>query len=795
MWGYSSCDSTFTTCTAPSSPGPEITVPAGDSSLIVHLQNTLPENTSIMIPGQTKPMVPQLVGGRVHAFDAEAAVGGGTQNYTWIDLRPGTYMYQSGSHVQLQVQMGLYGSMTHDAASGQAYAGVAYDQAKTVVFSEIDPLLHGSGGGLVTSPILATSFESPIVASGSEATTADNWTVTGRAGVFYPAGASILVPTNGSQVGWSYAQGQLSQVTGEPLTADTTYQLDVDVGDRTDTPFAGYTVGLYANNGLLAQDSALTPNAGFLKSTITFTAPAGHSALGQPLEIRLASTQPALPVTTPITVNNPSFEAPNVANGAEGNTATGWVVTVGAGVFDPASNAILQPTLGSQAGWGSGVGRLSQVTGETVAANATYALEVDVGDRSDVDFAGYTVGLYANGTPLQADTNSLSPNSGFLKSTISFTVPTGHPAVGQRLEVRLAGTDVSPPVPVQIAVLNASFESPDCVLNGTNTTACSATTGGRAANNATSWSQGGGENASRAGVFDPADTALSPPDSDQAGWSYNQRQLRQQLPTTENLKPSTTYTLSVKVGKRTGTPFAGYSVGLYDGDVPLARDINTLTILDGTFTTSTVSFTTPANQPSGRRLQIRLASTIVGTTNTTNRTYFDDVRLERVSTVQRRSYFDNIILRKTMEDTARTVFDQVTLVKTTTTPGTTGKAANATVDGYLPRYFLINGSGTPTDLVTATAGQRVLLRLVNAGLQNRAPQLVGGYFEIVGEDGHRTPVSHQQYNTLLPAGKSLDVIFEVPADAAPGTVYTLYDRRLGLSNGSGQLGHIVVSGP
>jgi FtsP/CotA-like multicopper oxidase with cupredoxin domain len=118
------------------------------------------------------------------------------------------------------------------------------------------------------------------------------------------------------------------------------------------------------------------------------------------------------------------------------------------------------------------------------------------------------------------------------------------------------------------------------------------------------------------------------------------------------------------------------------------------------------------------------------------------------------------------------------------------KAANLTVDGYVPRYFMINGDGSPTDdLVTVQTGKRLLLRLVNAGLQNRAPQLVGGTFEIVAEDGHATPVSHQQYNTLLPAGKALDLLFVAPA---PGT-YTLYDRRLGLSNGSGQLGHIVVT--
>ncbi len=148
MWGYSSCNADFSACGAPSSPGPEISVPAGESTLTINLLNGLAsEATSVMIPGQTKALTPQtfddgLGRSRIRAFDVEAAVGGPAVAYTWSNLRPGTYLYQSASHVQLQVQMGLYGAMVHDAAAGEAYAGVPYAQSRTVVFSEIDPALH-----------------------------------------------------------------------------------------------------------------------------------------------------------------------------------------------------------------------------------------------------------------------------------------------------------------------------------------------------------------------------------------------------------------------------------------------------------------------------------------------------------------------------------------------------------------------------------------------------------------------------------------------------------------------------
>ncbi len=153
MWGYSSCDPTFTTCGAPSSPGPQITVLESDPTLTIHLQNMLGEATSVMIPGQTKVMTPQTFTDgatrtRIGAFDLEATPVGGLQDYTWSNLRPGTYLYQSASHVQLQVQMGLYGAMVHDAPAASclpspcAYDGVPYTQSTVVVFSEIDPALH-----------------------------------------------------------------------------------------------------------------------------------------------------------------------------------------------------------------------------------------------------------------------------------------------------------------------------------------------------------------------------------------------------------------------------------------------------------------------------------------------------------------------------------------------------------------------------------------------------------------------------------------------------------------------------
>ena len=81
---------------------------------------------------------------RVRSFAAEAAPGGGTAHYTWPNLRGGTYLYQSGTQPQVQVQMGLYGACTKDYAAGQAYSGVPYTTDVMLLYSEVDPALHAA---------------------------------------------------------------------------------------------------------------------------------------------------------------------------------------------------------------------------------------------------------------------------------------------------------------------------------------------------------------------------------------------------------------------------------------------------------------------------------------------------------------------------------------------------------------------------------------------------------------------------------------------------------------------------
>ncbi len=108
-------------------------------------------------------------------------------------------------------------------------------------------------------------------------------------GVFNPTTANFSNPVpDGNNTAWLNS-GSATQILSTALTANMSYSLMVDVGDRKDSAFPGYRVALWAGNNLLASESSLMPNDGFLTSTVNYTALAGNPFLGQALTIELHS--------------------------------------------------------------------------------------------------------------------------------------------------------------------------------------------------------------------------------------------------------------------------------------------------------------------------------------------------------------------------------------------------------------------------------------------------------------------------------------------------------------------------
>lgn len=148
-WGFADDTAGPGTITVP---GPKLEVIAPDTTLTINLTNNLAVPVSINIPGQRYPTVhtPTYVddgkGSRVMSFTNQVAAGG-SGTITFNNLRPGTYLYESGTHPAMEIPMGLYGALIVRPAAAvpaQAYNNVnsAYDNEAVMLLSEIDPVFN-----------------------------------------------------------------------------------------------------------------------------------------------------------------------------------------------------------------------------------------------------------------------------------------------------------------------------------------------------------------------------------------------------------------------------------------------------------------------------------------------------------------------------------------------------------------------------------------------------------------------------------------------------------------------------
>ena len=92
-------------------PGPTLILNQGQTVSIT-LTNELKEPVSMMFPGMTvtSPTAPAFANGVISSLVPEAAPGG-TQTYTFVANKAGTFFYQSGSNQAVQLRMGLFGAI------------------------------------------------------------------------------------------------------------------------------------------------------------------------------------------------------------------------------------------------------------------------------------------------------------------------------------------------------------------------------------------------------------------------------------------------------------------------------------------------------------------------------------------------------------------------------------------------------------------------------------------------------------------------------------------------------------
>jgi hypothetical protein len=156
MWGYGIGNNGFQYV------GPTICVNEGDS-VTVTLKNTLPVPTSLNFPGLTRVRANGALASYDPATDSltTPAPSGGTVTYTFLADHPGTFLYESGTNPQLQVLMGMVGTLivrpTHISAAAcpkvpqTIPVAFVYDDCSTAyspnhefmhLLTEIDPHMH-----------------------------------------------------------------------------------------------------------------------------------------------------------------------------------------------------------------------------------------------------------------------------------------------------------------------------------------------------------------------------------------------------------------------------------------------------------------------------------------------------------------------------------------------------------------------------------------------------------------------------------------------------------------------------
>jgi FtsP/CotA-like multicopper oxidase with cupredoxin domain len=109
----------------------------------------------------------------------------------------------------------------------------------------------------------------------------------------------------------------------------------------------------------------------------------------------------------------------------------------------------------------------------------------------------------------------------------------------------------------------------------------------------------------------------------------------------------------------------------------------------------------------------------------------------------------------------------------------------ARVSNFKPAYRLINGKAYPQiPSINAAAGDRVLLRYVNAGGEQATTTMLGTSARMVGRGASPLGTPFDFVAETFPAGSAADAIVTVPASASSGTKFPIYDRHLELFNGA-----------
>ncbi len=369
MWGF--CETASCATSSNWAPGPIIYATAGDTVQIA-LTNALPVPTSLVVlgqlggglgtpvkmaspghagqnnttfvgnapvnpPGTPNAFIPPAQSPRVRSFGTEVAAAG-TATLTFGSLKPGTYLYETGTLPSLQVPMGLYGVLVVTAppspatpgAAGTAYPGVSYDADATLLFSEIDVAQNAAvDAAAVAGADVNRRFNDPLCTPTAPC---------------YPAAVNYA-PTyfliNGHWFDKTAPEDSafhLANGTSYAIPSSTMLVRLLNAGSRTHIPsIVGLPMALVAEDGNLAKGNPKVQSEVLLTAGKTYDAVVHPAASGNAYA---AATYPVFDRSLSLSTNNRAdggMQAFLLINQAAAIAANGGVVGTGAPGFLPAA--------------------------------------------------------------------------------------------------------------------------------------------------------------------------------------------------------------------------------------------------------------------------------------------------------------------------------------------------------------------------------------------------------------------------------------------------------------------------
>lgn len=117
--------------------------------------------------------------------------------------------------------------------------------------------------------------------------------------------------------------------------------------------------------------------------------------------------------------------------------------------------------------------------------------------------------------------------------------------------------------------------------------------------------------------------------------------------------------------------------------------------------------------------------------------------------------------------------------------------SNFDMNTWKPMYWLINGKAYPdtVNITGVAAGQSMLLRYANAGIDNHTMTMLGLRQTVIGRDDFGLANPFNIVSEIFPSGQTQDAIVQIPPGTS-GKLFPLYNRNLNLQNGAfGSAGH------